>query len=83
MIVEDKQIIMYSQTTWPPCHQAKAWLSDQNIPVDIRDIRQNDQYVDELIKMGSQMTPTFVIGKQVLIGFDPQKLLEAWKSYIG
>jgi hypothetical protein len=39
--------------------------------------------VDELIKMGSQMTPTFVIGKQVLIGFDPQKLLEAWKSYIG
>lgn len=74
-------MVIYSQVTCPPCHQAKAWLSDQQIPYQEKDIRKDPIYIDELIRLGSQMTPTFIIGEKVLIGFDPTELLETWNSY--
>jgi len=41
--------------------------------LDIRDVRSNPEYVRELVEdLKSQATPTVVIGKRVIIGFDPQ-----------
>jgi glutaredoxin len=74
----EKRIIMYSQPGWPPCYHAKAWLTEQEIPFEVRDIRQNTDYIDELINLGASMTPTFVIAEQVLIGFQPDELKKAW-----
>jgi len=41
--------------------------------IEIRDIRSNPEYVRELVEdLKSQATPTVVIDKRVIIGFDPQ-----------
>jgi len=45
--------------------------------VEIRDIRKNPEYIDELIALGSNATPTFKIGEKVLIGFDPEQIKAA------
>ena len=40
-----------------------------------RDIRQDRQYVRELVgQYQSRTTPTLVVGEQVLIGFDPEEI---------
>ena len=45
---------------------------------ELRDIRQNQQYVRELVREhGSRSTPTLVVGEQVLIGFDPEAVDKA------
>lgn len=41
--------------------------------LEIRDIRSDPEFVRELVEdLKSQATPTAVIGKRVIIGFDPQ-----------
>ena len=41
--------------------------------IEIRDIRSNPEFVRELVEdLKSQATPTVIIGKRVIIGFDPQ-----------
>ncbi len=45
----------------------------RGVELEIRDIRSNSEYVRELVEdLKSQATPTVVIGKRVIIGFDPQ-----------
>ncbi|WP_240688980.1 hypothetical protein [Ammoniphilus sp. YIM 78166] len=46
----------------------------------MRDIRENPDYIDELIGLGANMTPTFRIGSEVIIGFDQGKIKEAWEK---
>lgn len=79
--MSDKKVIMYSQPTWPPCFTAKAWLSEEQIPLEVRDIREKPEYIDELVQMGANMTPTFKIGDEMIIGFDPDKIKAAWEAY--
>ncbi len=77
----DKKVILYSQPTCPPCHTAKNWLTNEGIPFEVRDIRENPDYIDELVKLGSSATPTFVIGDDVYMGFDQNKIKAAWDTY--
>ncbi len=48
------------------------------IEFEERDITQNDAWLDELMELGSQATPTTVIvwgeGREVITGFDKNKL---------
>ena len=55
----------------------KAYLSGRGIDFEDRDVSTDAQAVHELIyKYRSQATPTLVIGDEVLIGFDPQRIDE-------
>jgi glutaredoxin len=52
---------------------AREFLASRGAELEIRDIRSNPEYVRELVEdLKSQATPTVVIGKRVIIGFDPQ-----------
>lgn len=52
---------------------AREFLASRGAELEIRDIRSNPEYVRELVEdLKSQATPTVVIGKKVIIGFDPQ-----------
>ena len=73
----EKKVILYSQPTCPPCFQAKAWLTDEEIPFEVRDIREKDEYLHELINLGANATPAFVIGDEVVLGFSKEKILAA------
>ncbi|HXZ18581.1 MAG TPA: glutaredoxin domain-containing protein [Candidatus Acidoferrales bacterium] len=52
---------------------AREFLVSRGAEIEIRDIRSNPEYVRELVEdLKSQATPTVIIGKRVIIGFDPQ-----------
>jgi len=78
--MSEPKVILYSQPTCPPCHQAKIWLEDQNIPFEVRDIREDDKYLHELIELGANATPAFVVGDKVVLGFNQGKIKDAWEA---
>ncbi|MEH7309002.1 glutaredoxin family protein [Neobacillus drentensis] len=75
-----KKVIIYSQETCPPCHAEKLWLKENGIEFEERDIRKDDQYLQELIQLGAAATPATIIKdddrEEVILGFDQSKLAE-------
>lgn len=73
-----KTVILYTQETCPPCHAEKLWLKENGIDFEERDIRSNDQYMQEIIALGASATPATVIknenGQELVLGFDQEKL---------
>lgn len=59
-----------------------AWLSQQGVEYEGRDITQNRAWIEDLQKLGSQATPTTIVegdgGKRtVIIGFRQAELKQA------
>lgn len=70
-----KTVILFTQPDCPPCRWAKSYMSDKGIPYEERDISCDPQAVEDLVeKYQSRSTPTLVIGDEVMIGFDPERL---------
>lgn len=78
------KVIVYSQPTCAPCHAEKAWLREHGIEFEDRNIRQRSEWLDELVALGSQSTPTTVIdsddGRQVVIGYNRGRLTQALRN---
>jgi len=74
----NKKVIIYTQETCPPCHAEKQWLKDLGVPFEERDIRKNQQYLQELIDLGASATPVTLVleenEKDIVFGFDKEKL---------
>ena len=75
-----KKVIIYSQETCAPCHAEKLWLKENGIEFEERDIRKNDQYLQELIELGAAATPATIIKdedrEEIILGFDRAKFAE-------
>jgi glutaredoxin len=53
----------------------KAYLSEKGIEFIDRDVTADPSAVRELVgTYKSRSTPTIVVGEEVMIGFDPQRL---------
>lgn len=72
------KIIVYTQSGWHACTEEKAWLSQHHTEFEERNIRDNVSYIDEVIALGSQSTPTTIIenetGQHVIVGFQIRSL---------
>ena len=51
------------------------FLSQRGIPFVAKDVSTDLEARAELIALGSRSTPTIKVGHEVLIGFNPAKLL--------
>jgi glutaredoxin len=51
------------------------FLSQRGIPFVAKDVSTDLEARAELIALGSRSTPTIKVGDEVLIGFNPTKLL--------
>lgn len=75
-----KKVIIYSQETCPPCHAEKLWFKENGIEFEEKDIRKNDQYLQELIELGASATPVTIIkdedSEEFILGFDQAKFAE-------
>jgi glutaredoxin len=75
-----KNVIIYTQETCPPCHAEKLWLKENGVEFEERDIRKNDQFLQELIALGAAATPATVIknedGEEVILGFNQERIAE-------
>ena len=56
------------------------FLSQQKIAFVEKDITVDEKAAEELMALGSMSTPTIVIDGQMLVGFNPQKLLQLAKG---
>jgi len=52
------------------------FLSRQNIPFVAKDVSSDEKAAEELMNLGSMSTPTIVVDGQMIVGFNPQKLLQ-------
>ena len=52
-----------------------AYLSERGIEYEDRDVSVDMKAVEELVhKYQSRSTPTVVVGDEVMVGFDPERL---------
>jgi len=71
------KITLFTQTDCPPCHVLKLFLEGKGVTFEERDITLDPDAAQELReKYQSHSTPTLVIGQEVLIGFNPERLDE-------
>jgi glutaredoxin-like YruB-family protein len=71
------KVTIFTQPDCPPCHVVKLFLTERGVPFEERDITVDPEAVTELTeKYASHSTPTVVIGTEVLIGFNPERLDE-------
>jgi len=52
-----------------------AYLSEKGIEFEVKDVSSDQKAVFELVRTyNSRSTPTIVVGEEIMIGFDPEKL---------
>jgi len=71
------KVIVFTQQDCPPCTWVKNFLTQRGVVFEERSIDAGFSVVRELTqKYNSQSTPTVVIGDEVLIGYDPERLAQ-------
>jgi glutaredoxin-like YruB-family protein len=69
------KIVLFTQPDCPPCMVLKLFLSEKGAIFEERDITRDPAAARDLTeKYKSHSTPTLVIGDEVLIGFDPERI---------
>ena len=63
-------VIVYSQPGWYFCGQEKAWLSEQGIEFEDRNVAEDPAAMDELKELGYFSTPVTFINDEAVVGFD-------------
>jgi len=71
------KVVLFTQPDCPPCHIVKLFLAEKGVAFEERDISTDPAAAQELRgKYSSHSTPTLVIGEEVMIGFNPERLHE-------
>lgn len=76
---------VYALSTCPYCKRTKRFLSEHNITfevtdVDLLDDAEQEKVLDEIEKLtGKQSFPVVIIGKEIIVGHDEEKLRKALK----
>ena len=69
-----KQVVLYGQPGCPPCVAAKQFLKARQVEFEYKDVQADPGALRELVRLNSRSTPTIVVGDEVMIGFDPERL---------
>lgn len=59
------------------CQQTKEYLSQKGIQFTDRDVTKDASALAELRRLGAMTTPVTLIGGEMVIGFDPEKIDKA------
>ncbi len=57
-------------------------MQSEGIPFELRDVGSSSLYREEFLKTGAQGVPTFVIGDDVIIGFNKDEILRKIDFFI-
>ena len=76
-----RTIIVFTQPDSLPCEAVKLFLKHRGAKFEERNILRDETAAHELQeKYKSRSTPTLVIGEEVLVGFDPERIDELLAS---
>ena len=71
------KVIVFTQQDCPPCNWVKNFLVQRGVEFEERSVDSGYGVVRELTqKYKSQSTPTVVIGDEILIGYNPERLAQ-------
>ena len=59
------------------CQRTKEYLSQKNIRFIDRDVTTDQAAFEEFKRLQAMTTPVTVIGDEVIVGFDPEKIDKA------
>ena len=71
----ERKIIVYTQPGCPACHRETNFLAQKGVEFEEKNVREDLDAMQEMVRVGSQATPTTVIDGEVIIGFDPKRIL--------
>lgn len=66
---------MYTTDTCPYCSQAKAFLKENNIHFQEKNASRDPAAQQEMARRNLRGVPSFIIGDEVVVGLDKEKLL--------
>ena len=69
-----KDIIVYTTKTWPHCTTAKGYLREKGYSFVEKDVNEDSAARDDFTKRGLQGVPAFLIGNDVVVGLDTEKI---------
>jgi len=70
------EVVVYTQPGCGPCAAVKEFLASHGVDFVERDIRQDPSALADLRRVGALATPTVIVGDQVIVGFDAERLRE-------
>jgi arsenate reductase-like glutaredoxin family protein len=76
-IMTKHRIVIFTQPDCPPCHILKLFFSEKGIAFEQHGISSDPAAAEELTgRYFCHSTSTLVIGEEVMIGFNPERLDE-------
>ena len=73
-----KEVTIYSTPTCHFCHMTKDFLNENNIPFKDYNVAIDLEKRQEMVDKSGQMgVPVILIGDEVMVGFNKEKLSEA------
>ena len=74
------KVKIYSTPSCPWCARTKEFLKSHEIPFTNIDVSMNQRAAQEMIKKSGQMAvPVIEVGKEVILGYDEDRLKEVLK----
>ena len=71
------KIIIYTTPTCAPCKMTKAFLKENNVSYEEKDVTVDDKAREEMIqKSGSMTVPVIDIDGQIVVGFKRAELIK-------
>ncbi|WP_027094255.1 glutaredoxin family protein [Cohnella thermotolerans] len=70
-------VIVYTSTHCNYCKQVKAFLADQGVAYEERNIDADEKFAEELWNSGMRSVPVTVIGDVKILGFNQAQLTRA------
>ena len=75
--INQGDIVMYSTNWCPYCRKARLFFRQANIPYTEYDIEKSANANKEYLRISGRGVPVFVIGEQIIQGFDKTAISEA------
>lgn len=73
-------VTIYSTPTCPFCHQAKEYFKEKNIQYTDYNVADDQKKAEEMVEKSGQMgVPVILIGDEVVVGFDKERIDELLK----
>ena len=73
----DKKVEIYTSSSCPFCHQAKDFLTENNIAFTEYNITEDPSHQEKLLeRSGQSHIPVIYINDEMIVGFDESKLRE-------
>jgi glutaredoxin len=78
------RVVVYTTSWCPACRKAKAWLRENRVPFEERDIEANRSYAAELRARNPRMSiPTIDVNGDVSVGFSSSWIVAVLKKHGG